>query len=419
MKRKFDFIFSISRRPSSYFERKMSAFVLFARQYTSAQSHGVPAAIQGLRRFSASALAGSPGIPFDFSADRSTLSSYKGNPTFAQNLIAFSSREIANDVEDGVNAPSTLPYVVQIPAKDPSVSTFKRLTAIGKEYVKLYKTGIQNVWKNNKKAKSILKALQAKHVDELTSNVLEKQGIARIVRNIESKEQAEEPKTVEIQVPAPGNLTRSQYQLLLRTPGDFIKLPLFTVIFAIFFETTPILVLTIPHIVPSTCLLPRQQRNDITRSNKNISALKGLYAPPETEAGLAKTLSRSVHNLSKQELMALVKAVNLYSSLIPLALIPRGSMEARLKTYIDVIKCDDTLISWYGGVWALNSFELARACQARAISTDGLSDTQLRLRLLDWITNFTEGRFDAGFLLYTLSTSEEAHNNIREIAGEL
>lgn len=385
---------------------------------TRALSAGWNAAGQ-LRRFSGARVAASRGLPFDLAADQPVLESYRARPAFAQNLVGLNSAGKAEG-EDPMNATSTLPYAVTIPPKDPAVSTFKRVTAIGKEYVKLYKTGIQNVWKNNKRAKTLLQTLQAKGIDELVTSVLEKESITRIVRKIHEKPD-EAPKTVEIQVPAAGNLTRAQYQLLLRTPGDFLKLPLFTLVFAVFFETTPLLVLLVPHIVPSTCLLPRQQRSDLARNNKNIAALKELYTAPENgDAGLTKQLSRSVHNLTATELTAVVKATNLYSTLVPLSLVPRSAMEAKLKTHIARVKCDDTLISWHGGVWALDAPELVRACHARAIPTAGLTDTQLRLALLDWVANFAEGAYDAGFFVFPLDTpAESVYERVQQVAQDL
>lgn len=377
----------------------------------------------------------STALPFNLSS-KHLLKSYVSHPVFAQNLIGAATIEKGTE-NTRLNALTTLPYSVQIPPKDPSVSAFKRLTAIGKEYVKLYKNGILNVWKNHRESTAILKKLSAKNTEELIQSVLEKSSIERIVRNIESassassasssssndsvsgsKDMAATEKTVEIQIPSDGNLTRSQYQLLLRTPVDFYKLPLFSLIFAIFFETTPLLVLAVPHIVPSTCLLPRQQASAIVSNNRKILALKELYKDPDTTGNVTKYLSRSVYYLSDDELKAVAKAVNLYSTLIPLSVIPRSYMENSLTAYIEKIRCDDILIGYYGGVWGLSPVELVRACQARAISTEGISDQELRLNLFFWITNFSQGKFDAGFFLFPVSNSASSFTDIVELSND-
>lgn len=339
-------------------------------------------------------------------------------PTVAQNLLGLA--QFNKSPSDHLNATTTLPYQIQNPDLPEDASRIKKLLAIGKEYVKLYKSGITNVWKNNRESKRIKKTLLANNVHELTSSVLEKQGIDRILTTVRNEQQAEADDkastSVEIQKPSEGNLTRAQYQLLLRTPMDFFKLPLFSIIFAIFFETTPLLVLIFPHIVPSTCLIPRQQKSEVLRNNRNINALKELAQKPTDSDAAHKLFSRSVYNLSTAELRALSKSLNLFSSLIPMSLISRSSLETKLKSHIEEIKCDDTLIGWYGGVWGLSTQELTKACHARAISTENLSEQEQKVRLFSWIVNFADGRFDAGFFFHSLESSPESYKELLEVA---
>lgn len=356
------------------------------------------------------------GLPFNLS-NKDGLKAYLRTPVFAQNLVGISSN--IEPEADTLNSPKTLPYELQIPPKDPSKSGFSRLTAIGKEYLKLYKTGIINVWKNRKESNAILKRLSAKNTDELISSILEKQSIDRIKRNIQQTQNPEsDDNTVKIQSPGEGNLTRAEYQLLLRTPMDFLKLPLFTLTFCIFAEVTPLLVIIVPTIVPSTCTIPRQQKKDVSNNNKNINAMKALFQAPENADSLPKFLSRSAFNLSTTELAAGVKALNLYSSLIPMALVSKASMQQRLQNHIARIKCDDVLIGWNGGVWNLSTAELLRACHARAIATEGLSTEELRVNLFSWIVNFDEGRYDAGFLFYPINNAPGNLEYLKEVAKD-
>lgn len=353
-------------------------------------------------------------LPFDL---KDPLKSYLSTPVFAQNLLNINNTN-NNDKNEKLNAYTTLPYELKLPPKD--ASGFKRFITNGKEFIRLYKNGIVNVWKNKKESKAILSRLLASDVSELTRSILEKQGIERIISNIEETNENSDKKiaqsTVDIQVPAEGNLTRSQYQILLRTPSDFSKLPIFSIIFAIFMECTPILVMIIPHVVPSTCLIPRQQKAEVTRNNKNIASLKILDSLPADEDAIPKYLSRSVYHLSKQQLQALSKTLQLYSSLIPVSLIPKSHLESAIKAHIDQIKCDDALIGWYGGVWELASVELVKACHARAISTEKLSEQEMRVNLFSWIVNFSGGRYDAGFFFHTLDTGSDTHDKLVEIS---
>jgi pentamidine resistance factor len=344
---------------------------------------------------------------------KAPLKNYLKTPVFAQNLLNITNNNVRNEK---INAYTTLPYDLVPASKD--ASAIRRFMTNGKELVKLYKNGIVNVWKNNKESKAILKRLLAKDVTELTRSILEKQGIERITSNIEENNKNTDGNTVDIQVPGEGNLTRSQYQMLLKTPSDFSKLPIFSVLFAIFMECTPIIVMLVPHIVPSTCLIPRQQKAEVAKNNKNIAALKALEVLPADEEAIPKYLSRSVYHMSKLELRALSAALQLYSSLIPVSLIPKSYLESAMKTHIDQIKCDDILIGWYGGVWDLAPTELVRACQARAISTDNVSDQELRIKLFSWIVNFSQGRYDAGFFLHTLEAGSSTYNDLVDISKD-
>ncbi|CDO53652.1 Conserved hypothetical protein [Geotrichum candidum] len=343
---------------------------------------------------------------------KSPVKDYLKSPVFAQNLLNITTNNVRNEK---INAYKTLPYELVPASKD--ASAIKRFMTNGKELVKLYKNGIVNVWKNNKESKVILKSLLAKDVTELIKSILEKQGIERITSKIEENKNSE-GNTVDIQIPEEGNLTRSQYQMLLKTPSDFSKLPIFSVLFAIFMECTPIIVMLVPHVVPSTCLIPRQQKAQVARNNKHITALKALEALPADEEAIPKYFSRSVYHMSKQELRALSTALQLYSSLIPVSLIPKSYLESAMKTHIDQIKCDDVLIGWYGGVWDLAPTELVRACQARAISTDNVSDQELRIKLFSWIVNFSQGRYDAGFFLHTLEADSNTYNALVNISKD-
>lgn len=349
-----------------------------------------------------------------------------------------------------VNASTTLPYVM-----DPNV---KGIFAKGKQVVKLYKNGIVNVWKNHKQTKQIYSKLNAsipgsasakppgifsqkKSFSMVTQTIIDKANIdiIQIDRLLEKQQQeatesesdkktlnSEDQQTLNSSVAAVSylpdlhtSLNRSEYQILKRTPSDFIKLPIFSVVFGVFFELTPLIVALFPSIVPSTCLLPYQLRKQLSNREKAIDFFKtsreqallrsnedGAQSTGPTRKALQ--YRSSTYKLSKDELHQLVRALNLVSKYIPLFFYSEKTLYKRIESYIDYLKADSYMISWsmgdrnpssesaaadqslaarkpteeetkpkkpqnttidLAGVWGLDSRELVKACHERLIPT--------------------------------------------------
>lgn len=342
-----------------------------------------------------------------------------------------------------VNATTTLPYVM-----DPNV---KGLFAKGKQVVKLYKNGIVNVWKNNKQTKQIYSKLNAsipgsslikspgifsqkKSFSMVTQTIIDKANIDIIQsdrlleKNQTESESGNEKSNSDQQTLTPSivvsylpdlhtSFNRSEYQLLKRTPKDFIKLPIFSVVFGVFFECTPLIVALFPGIVPSTCLLPFQSRQQLSNREKAIDHFKTTREKAlqlaSKEDGVQSISTRkplqyrsSTYKLSKEELYQLVRALNLVPKYIPLFIYPTKNLYKRVESCIDYLKADSYMISWsmgdsnspssdaavqsstesnstrretkpenpqtavgLAGVWGLDPRELVKACHERLIPT--------------------------------------------------
>ncbi|CAN6611112.1 hypothetical protein TRVA0_004S03620 [Trichomonascus vanleenenianus] len=288
---------------------------------------------------------------------------------------------------DPVNAPTTLPIAVET-TRDPNVPALKHLVGLGKSFVKLYKQGIVNVWKNYRFSLQYRKQNQVPHVSALTQKILDDS----FGHSLEHEGKAVQPTW--------NHITRAEYQTLLRTERDFKKLPLFAAVFAVFFEMTPVLVMLFPRITPGTCTLPFQRKRDLARANANIALLKQLHADASP-----KRFSTSVHRLTETELQGLAKALFPHSAL-PLSLYPRRALEHKVQRHIDEVRADDVLLGRFGSVWTLEEEELRLACLNRAICTADKTVAQMRADLFLWITNMAQGRYDAGFYLYPLNTTK-------------
>lgn len=348
-----------------------------------------------------------------------------------------------NRDNDLLNAPSTLPLHVKPKAEifhetsmeNPDKSgyslKFKQYTTYGKTLVKFYRKGVTNVWNNKrelngltKKEYKIINQLnnRGKQVDIRIPNfqkLTHEMAQAIYMNQIENrtfndsnrgdviKSDAVE-KTIDSKL---FNLSRDQYQLLRRTPRDFIKLPSFAVIFAIFFEFTPLLCYAVPEITPLTCVLP-----SLLPRIWNANASKSLrdYRINKFGENLDDLALRNAYNMPRDEAKLLAKAVCLTSNYVPNSLYPETVIRRRLQQHYNYLKVDNYYLSGLNGpssgnIWNLSNQELLRACLERNLilslkqdvqDFDNIKDEaskavkeeeyfdQLRLKLFHFIVDF-------------------------------
>lgn len=117
---------------------------------------------------------------------------------------------------------------------NPTRWDFGYLFKLGKAYLMFYKTGFKNVWDNRKKMKQIQGRLGPHGANTAACN------------------------------PDSPKLSYNEYELLLRTQRDIRKLLPFGLIFIVCGEFTPLVVLALgSSVVPSTCVIPKQQAKDL------------------------------------------------------------------------------------------------------------------------------------------------------------
>lgn len=291
---------------------------------------------------------------------------------------------------DKANAPKTLPLQIDLTSR-PELSRVQNFLSQGKSIVKLYKEGIKNVYHNIKESREIRKRYGVSNLKELTS---------RIVDNAQLQSIQWTAKAV---TPGTEHITRQEYQTIIRTTKDAKKLPIFALVFAIFFEMTPIIVLIFPGIVPRTCVLPSHEQKVARALDERVQALKSSFGYSEDELSedeLVKAFSRSPQRLTEEELK---QVCNLF---FPVRFHSQSGLQRRLEDHMNYIRADNILLSRFGSVWALDDSELRLACLDRAIAVGNKSVDQLRTELLVWIARFEGDNYDSGFLLQNTVVSD-------------
>lgn len=295
------------------------------------------------------------------------------------------------------------------------LSKFKQLTALAKVALTVYKSGIKNVWINRKQAKLLLNKYAASNKTDITDAVLEHYFYNQVAthkrifstvtgeltlhkRDKEiARERDNNRRKINVNILPQGGeaLTRSEYQLILRTARDFPKLPLFVVVFCICFEFTPLVVLAFPQVLPGTCVIPSQARKMLEIRSKDARDL--LKFKGETQP------AHSAYHMKKDQLHAISKALKLTAAMVPIKWYPTSWLQSRVENHMKQVRADDILIAKSGGAWNMSLAELQQACLARGIPVIAEDGTPynadwLRVNIFYWIVNYSRGRYDAGYL---------------------
>jgi pentamidine resistance factor, mitochondrial len=304
--------------------------------------------------------------------------------SFSSNL----SRNTASDLDSGlqpevrgaVNCPESLPLTQ--PDMDPNISAIKRFFTRGKFIVKTYKSGISNVWKNQKQVRALRKEYNFKSVPELQQRILDDAWTQKLELGTNPGYHM---------IPGSSHITRRQYILTYRTAKDFYKLPLFAIVFAICFEMTPLVLILFPKIAPGTCTI--KETHSIEVKNKLIQQWKQGIKDSDRQLILPTS---SIYKIPKGQLEHLFNLLT--PGIVRANFYTLNYIQSKLVQHIQHIKCDDLLLSRFDGAATLDYRELLHACQQRAIITAGKTKNELQVELSSWIKQFSQTGLDAGFL---------------------
>lgn len=302
-----------------------------------------------------------------------------------------------------VNSPSTLPLDMQ--TKDQIYVGVALLNegklaieikakqgfAYAKELMKFYKHGVSAVWNNHKHVKRLTKdafqisgsldrkgeniPIRISNVNALTQHMAQ----ALYMNLMENRAQKDATTGDVVRTDSPlvasvspklFNVSRAEYQLVRRTPPDFIKIPMFAVIFTLFMEMTPVLCYAFPEVTPLTCVLPLLlpriwRQGPLQNLRKEITH--------ENTGSLEDYIMKTAYNLPTTHVRLLCEALRLKTKYVPTSLFPEFVLRKRLHNYFNYLTVDNYYLSGMNGdgnVWNLDIQELVLACLERNLVAD-------------------------------------------------
>ncbi|KHJ34111.1 putative letm1-like protein [Erysiphe necator] len=276
--------------------------------------------------------------------------SYKNRIKLNQSKLALSFQQtICTSNYSLVNGPlSTLPTEIEFQVRKPDQKLISYYFRLGKAYLQFYKVGIKNIYYNYKASLPIKELIDSKYEGSISQAV-----------NANA-------------------ISRSEFQLLTRNWHDLKRVPLFGLMFAIFGEFTPLLVIAIGNVVPLTCRTPTQIRKERKRLEESrYKAFQKVVTEPPIK-GLSA--------LRLQQLMLINSSLGLSSRMWnlfggPPAMILTGKIKRRM----EYLSNDDRLIEISGGVKKMSTREVEMALVERGIDVIGRLETDLRHDLKSWL----------------------------------
>ncbi|RKF81059.1 putative letm1-like protein [Golovinomyces cichoracearum] len=260
-----------------------------------------------------------------------------------QRLRYSSSHSLAN------GPASTLPASLDSPTRKPGQAAFSYYYSVGKAYLGFYKTGMKNIYYNYKASQKIEDIIESKYGGKLSQAVKEKA------------------------------ISRSDFQLLTRNWHDIKRVPLFGLMFAVFGEFTPLVVLAIGNIVPLTCRIPAQ----ITKERKKLEERRRKIIEPSASF---KSTEGSPVSLEPKILAQINTSLGLSSQFWnffggP----PHLILKRRVKKRLEYLRLDDELLEVAGGVHKMCTEEVKMALVERGIDVLGRDESLLRDDLKSWL----------------------------------
>ncbi|KAI8323461.1 hypothetical protein GQ54DRAFT_296763 [Martensiomyces pterosporus] len=192
-------------------------------------------------------------------------------------------------------------------------------------------------------------------------------------------------------------VSREEFQIQHRTPGDKLRLIPFGFLVVIIPELIPLTIWLFPGVCPSTCVTFGQmtkmaKKQDATRQKlypEIISRIESLGIKADdfsdsTKLGKFAQSSMDIFSLEKldaRDLQLICQFMNIGKKGM---LTSTESLRGKLGTYLDYIKQDDQLLVKEQLVGQLGLAELHRACQERGIPTANYPEARLRSSLDSW-----------------------------------
>ncbi|KAI9841379.1 MAG: hypothetical protein M1838_003603, partial [Thelocarpon superellum] len=231
-----------------------------------------------------------------------------------------------------------------------SISFIFDVTAISHQLTYLldltfYKTGAWNVWQNFKAAQDVQRTIATKANGSLSHAV------------------------------STNLISRSDFQLLHRSAHDVRRVPIFALIFVIFGEYTPLVVIYMSNLVPWPCRTPQQILSDRRKlEERRKTSIQNLVIPVPQG-------SVDIGSLAPQQIAHIARSLGLFSSwtdrLLGSGPLVQRLLRRRIQRRVQYLHHDDQLIQRDGGPQQMEMEEIRMALVERGVDVLGRPDAQL------------------------------------------
>lgn len=258
-----------------------------------------------------------------------------------------------------------------VPARKADQNIASYLWKAGRAYLTFYKTGISHVRQTSKLAKT----LREKAAKSPNRDITEA-------------------------------LTRAEWQVVLRSKKDVMRLPAFGALVLLLGEWLPLVVLYLTPVIPEACRIPQQVQRELSKREQirqqrlrrvSLDAMR-LMSQDRRPAGSttdvksastdnAAVVKSAAQNMTLYELLLASSRYNCHSRIFDLLHItpPKVLLKRNVGERLAYLRKDDALIIRDGGWAALNKEEVDRACVERGIDVLGKKEDELRKALvLQW-----------------------------------
>lgn len=251
---------------------------------------------------------------------------------------------------------SARPPPFDLPVAEPN-KRLAYLYALGKASLNFYKTGIKAIYTNFKLTRSI-RARLSNDASRMPRTELLKQGL----------------------------ISRAEYYLLQRTTADLSRAPLFALIFLVFSEWTPLVVVAFNRAVPRTLWIPKQVQKAREKQQERRNAAKAAWQRnPSTDFN--RTAEPLDPLTDRETLLSIGRRLDAYPAswdrFLPWT--PVGAVRNRVQRRLQELEADDMAIERDGAVQELEEQEVSLAVEARGMDVLNKNVEELRHDLKSWL----------------------------------
>ena len=202
----------------------------------------------------------------------------------------------------------------------------------------------------------------------------------KLMRSIHARLSKDAKRMPRVELLEQGLISRAEYHLLQRTIADLSRAPLFALIFLIFSEYTPLVVVAFSGAVPRTLWIPKQVQRAREKQQKRRDTAKATWQQnPSSESQGLLTDPETTFSIGRM--------MNAYPAwwdrFLPWK--PVGVVRSRVQRRLHDVQVDDMAIERDGGFQELEEQELTLALEARGIDVLTKGEEELRENLKTWL----------------------------------